>query len=242
MKTKIYQSESKSIGEIKISFISTPKHAWTIKTKNLELRSFNQDKREELLKNYTALLRNPANLKFFGDGQPWAPIEIEKFIDNGILQSAHPFCPFSVYNTETNEFMGFLCFNLFLDKFANVGSGHEQAVGIAHLLDNNFLLNDLGDNNGKELALIAKKHIKFAIHESKTLPLAFTLKEIIALANPQDEASIALWESSLKYGEIVQSLQSNNSDSRLLFFKPLLKYAVPVKQNLALSSEFNVNP
>ena len=75
MKQETYTS--KTIGNI---LIKSDENRYTVASSKLEARSLNQDQENDLIENYSHLLRNPENVRLFGDGKPWDSDAITHFI------------------------------------------------------------------------------------------------------------------------------------------------------------------
>lgn len=226
MKTKSYAS--KQVGNIEIK---TEANYLTINSQRLTLRSLNQDAKEELLINYTALLIKPENVRLFGDGNPWSPELIDELVTGESIKwnEGKPFGALSVHNAQTNEFMGYLDLHQVIEEYAKVGAGHSNAVEIGYILDNAFW----GQGYGTEIAIIAKKYIKHVIAESsETKQLENRPKEIVATVHPKNEGSFKILQKTLKHKEEEELIKWGQP--RLLFFKPLKSHLAPSPNTMQL--------
>lgn len=206
---------SKKLGNI---FIKNKLNQYTIYSNRLEARSLNQDEEGFLIDKYTQLLENPENINLFGEGKIWQSSTVKEFIQEKTecWNSGNKFSVFSIYHSNTQEFIGYLHIKHSLTDFANIGIGHQNVAEIAYIIDQAFW----GKGYGTEIAILGKKFIKHIISESPSDSLEKDIKEIAATVHPSNEGSKRILQKTLKQMEPGEFTKFGGQP-RLLFFKPL---------------------
>ncbi|WP_058534658.1 GNAT family N-acetyltransferase [Legionella saoudiensis] len=230
MKEVIYTS--KKLGNV---LVKSELNQHTIFSNRLVARSLNQEEESDLIDKYTDLLENPENVKLFGAGEAWKPADVKKFIQKEIMEwnLGNKFSVFSIYESSTQKFMGFLQIRHAFDDFTHIGTGHTNVSEIAYIIDQDFW----GKGYGTELAILGKKFIKHIISESKNDTLEKNIKEIVATVHPENEGSKRILQKTLKRQE-QEEFTKFGGQPRLLFFKPLKSYvALPDKPTEVLAAK-----
>lgn len=206
---------SKKIGDI---LINKAVNQYTMYSQRLDARSLNQFDEQHLMAQYSGLLQNPENTSLFADGNPWSDLAVSDFIrqELGKWNSGNGLAVFSLFNSSSQEFMGYLQLKHALDDFKDVGAGHKNVAEIAYMLDKPFW----GQGYGTEIAILGKKFIKHRIEHAPENSLERSIKEIVATVHPMNEGSKRILQKTLKQQE-PEEFTKFGGQPRILFFKPL---------------------
>lgn len=205
---------SKKIGAVEVGHEAKQ---YTLTSTRLVLRSFNQNEERFLIERYGVLLGKPENVALFGEGKPWTETQVTKFVQGEIKKwdENQKFAVFTIFNKETNEFMGCLYIDHSVADFAKVGAGHENVAEIGYIIDQAFW----GKGYGTEIAILGKKYIKHIVAESPQDSLEGSIREIVATVHPDNIGSKKILEKTLKRHEEEEFIKFGGN-RRLLFFKP----------------------
>lgn len=224
MKTSYF---SKQIGEIQIN---TDMEKVSINANQLEFRSLNQDDESILIANYSRLLGDPENVKVFCSGNPYSIDKVESLIKSNRHSKSGLIGIFSAHEKITGQFVGFIEIELIANEFEKTGQGHKNVVEIGYILDKEFW----GKGLGTEMAIVAKKYIKYAISAGIFDKEADLPQEIIATVHPENTGSIKILQKTLKNFETEAFYRYENP--RLLFFKSLKPALLPIENVLEATS------
>jgi RimJ/RimL family protein N-acetyltransferase len=205
---------SKKIGVVEVR---NEANQYTICSARLALRSFNQNEEPFLIEQYAALLGSSKNVALFGEGKPWTLTQVTEFVHGEIKKwnDNQKFAVFTIFNKETNEFMGCLNIDHSVAGFAKVGAGHENVAEIGYIIDQAFW----GKGYGTEIAILGKKYIKHIVTEAPTDSLEGSIREIVATVHPDNIGSKKILEKTLKRQEEEEFVKFGGK-RRFLFFKP----------------------
>ncbi|CAM3012518.1 GNAT family N-acetyltransferase [Legionella worsleiensis] len=226
----IFYYNSKKIGDLSIK---SSAHETTIHTSRLTFKSLNQELQATLVCNYAKLLGDSEVVKFLNDGKPWSIELIQKVIDTktSTWNNGDPFSLFSVYENETDQFIGSVSIKHELETYNTTGFGHPNVIEIGFFLDKTFW----GKGYGTEIAIAAIKYIKHAVGVIFVEHVSSVPKEIVATAHPDNIASCAILQKRLKHVES-EPITKYDGNPRLFFFKPLKPARVAPTDEVCLES------
>lgn len=193
----------------------------------------NQDLQATSVCNYAKLLGDPEVVKLLNDGKTWSLEQVQTVIDLKISawNNGDPFSLFSIYENGTDQFIGSVSIKNELETYHTTGAGHANVIEIGFFIDKAFW----GKGYGTEIAIAAKKYIKHAVgviaaEHGSPLP-----KEIVATVHPDNMASRAILQKTLKQAE-PEPIIKYDGNPRLFFFKPLKPAIIPSMETVSLES------
>lgn len=212
---------SKKLGAICIRKVASQ---CTIYSKRVEARSINQYDEDYLIAQYRCLLQKQENTNLFAEGKPWRDSEVTDFIHKETCKwnSGNELSVFSLLNTSSQEFIGYLQLNHAIEDFKDIGVGHRNVAEIAYILDKQFW----GQGYGAEIATLGIKFIKHCIEQAPEGSLERNIKEIVATVHPMNDGSKRILQKTLKQQE-PEEFTKFGGQPRLLFFQPLSPIEYP---------------
>ncbi|KTD31040.1 multifunctional nucleotidyltransferase/glutamate rich protein GrpB/ribosomal protein alanine acetyltransferase [Legionella moravica] len=225
-----FNYKSKRIGNVSIKSDTC---ITSIHTNRLTFKSLNQDSRATLVHNYSKLLGDSEIVKLLNDGKTWSLELVQTVIDlkTSAWNNGDPFSLFSIYENDTNQFVGSVSIKKELETYHTTGAGHANVIEIGFFIDKAVW----GKGYGTEIAIAAKKYIKHAVgviaaEHGGPLP-----KEIVATAHPENIASCAILKKTLKHVES-EPIKKYDGNPRLFFFKPLKPAKISTMETVSLES------
>lgn len=198
--------------------------ATTIITPRLVLRSFNQIAKADLITGLKAILMDPVNIQYYGEGIVWSEEKIADYIQQHSVpwtrgKKLGVYAIYDVLNPE--QMIGMLSF------YDDVSFAHyEQTIGLGYIL----LHSTHGKKIGRELGEIGWQafvhEMTMAIQSGERLPTG-----LAATAHPQNHASVSILTHVL--GDAVPGIEISYGPNqpRALFFRP---YDPQLTQNQCL--------
>ncbi|RUR20199.1 N-acetyltransferase [Legionella sp. km535] len=225
-----YNYNSKKIGDLSIK---SDTYITSIHTNRLTFKSLNQDSRADLVYSYAKLLGDSEIVKLLNDGKTWSLEQVQTVIDQktSAWNNGDPFSLFSIYENDTDQFIGSVSIKNELETYHTTGAGHANVIEIGFFIDKAFW----GKGYGTEIAIAAKKYIKHAVgviaaEHGSPLP-----KEIVATAHPDNIASRAILQRTLKNIEY-EPIVKYDGNPRLFFFKQLKPAIISTMETVSLES------
>ncbi|MGQ3890706.1 GNAT family N-acetyltransferase [Legionella sp. CNM-4043-24] len=228
MTTYIYNS--KKTGDLSVK---SDGYITSIYTTRLTFKSLNQDSRATLVSNYAKLLGDSEVVKWLNNGKTWSLETVQTVIDlkTSAWNNGDPFSLFSIYENDTGQFIGSVSIKNELATYHTTGAGHANVIEIGFFMDKVFW----GKGYGTEIAIAAKKYIKHAVgviaaEHGSPLPT-----EIVATAHPDNKASCAILQKTLKHLES-EPIIKFDGNPRLFFFKSLKPAIISPMETVSLES------